>query len=199
MKRSRGRGRRQQNPVNRSYDSNGPEVRVRGTASQVYEKYQTLARDAMSAGDRVMAENYQQHAEHYFRILQSFQQQQVKSDDAAQSENGVSENGAADEALDDDNGMTNGNGNGDADADAKLGGEPLVLVRGNDDAGNDDADNDGEEGDKKPSNSRRRGPLGKKRGTKAGNGNDAAPATAGEEPAETAADDGAESETATAE
>ncbi|MBL6761881.1 MAG: DUF4167 domain-containing protein, partial [PS1 clade bacterium] len=108
MKRSRGRGRRQQNPVNRSYDSNGPEVRVRGTASQVYEKYQTLARDAMSAGDRVMAENYQQHAEHYFRILQSFQQQQVKSDDAAQSENGVSENGAADEALVDDNGMTNG-------------------------------------------------------------------------------------------
>ncbi len=195
MKRSRGRGRRQQNPVNRSYDSNGPEVRVRGTASQVYEKYQTLARDAMSAGDRVMAENYQQHAEHYFRILQSFQQQQVKSDDAAQSENGVSENGAADEALVDDNGMTNGNG----DADAELGGEPLVLVRGNDDAGNDDADNDGEEGDKKPSNSRRRGPLGKKRGTKAGNGNDAAPATAGEVPAETAADDGAESETATAE
>ena len=71
MKRSRGRGRRQQNPVNRSYDSNGPDVRVRGTASQVYEKYQALARDAMSAGDRVMAENYQQHAEHYFRILQS--------------------------------------------------------------------------------------------------------------------------------
>ena len=58
MKRSRGRGRRQQNPVNRSYDSNGPDVRVRGTASQVYDKYQALARDAMSAGDRVMAENY---------------------------------------------------------------------------------------------------------------------------------------------
>jgi hypothetical protein len=71
MKRSRGRGRRQQNSVNRSYDSNGPDVRVRGNASQVYEKYQTLARDAMSSGDRVMAENYQQHAEHYYRILMS--------------------------------------------------------------------------------------------------------------------------------
>jgi len=69
MKRSRGRGRRQQNSVNRSYDSNGPDVRVRGTASQVYEKYQTLARDALLTGDRVNAENLQQHAEHYFRIM----------------------------------------------------------------------------------------------------------------------------------
>ena len=69
MKRSRGRGRRQQNSVNRSYDSNGPDVRVRGTASQVYDKYQALARDAMSAGDRVMSENYLQHAEHYYRIV----------------------------------------------------------------------------------------------------------------------------------
>ena len=71
MKRSRGRGRRPQNAGNRSYDSNGPDVRVRGTAFQLHEKYMTLARDAMSSGDRVVAENYQQHAEHYFRILQT--------------------------------------------------------------------------------------------------------------------------------
>jgi hypothetical protein len=44
-------------------------VKIRGTASHVYEKYLQLARDAGSAGDRVMAENYLQHAEHYFRIL----------------------------------------------------------------------------------------------------------------------------------
>ena len=63
MKRSRGRGRRQQNPLNRSYDSNGPEVRVRGTASQVYEKYQSLARDAMASGDRVMAVDGDAHVQ----------------------------------------------------------------------------------------------------------------------------------------
>ena len=107
MKRSRGRGRRQQNPVNRSYDSNGPNVRVRGTASQVFEKYQALARDAMSAGDRVMAENYQQHAEHYFRILQSFQPQPSDNE----NENADAANGAAEDAQ---SGDTNGAANGDA-------------------------------------------------------------------------------------
>jgi hypothetical protein len=45
-------------------------MRVRGNAWQVYEKYQALARDAQSAGDRVAAENYLQHAEHYFRIIE---------------------------------------------------------------------------------------------------------------------------------
>ena len=89
MKRSRGRGRRQQNPVNRSYDSNGPDVRVRGTASQVYEKYQTLARDAMSAGDRVMSENYLQHAEHYYRIVLSHQPPQTEQAPNTDSEEDV--------------------------------------------------------------------------------------------------------------
>ena len=69
MKRSRGRGRRPQNNHNRAFDSTGPDVKIRGTAAHVYEKYLQLARDAGSAGDRVMAENYLQHAEHYFRIL----------------------------------------------------------------------------------------------------------------------------------
>ncbi len=69
MKRSRGRGRRPQNSHSRAFDSTGPDVKIRGTAAHVYEKYLQLARDAGSAGDRVMAENYLQHAEHYFRIL----------------------------------------------------------------------------------------------------------------------------------
>ena len=69
MKRSRGRGRRPQNNHSRSFDSAGPDVKIRGTATHVYEKYLQLARDAGSAGDRVMAENYLQHAEHYYRIL----------------------------------------------------------------------------------------------------------------------------------
>jgi hypothetical protein len=73
VKRSRGRGRRPQNSHhhthNRAFDSTGPDVKIRGTAAHVYEKYLQLARDAGSAGDRVMQENYLQHAEHYYRIL----------------------------------------------------------------------------------------------------------------------------------
>ena len=59
------------NPLTRNYESNGPDVKIRGSAQQIAEKYTTLARDAMSAGDRVIAENYLQHAEHYNRIIAS--------------------------------------------------------------------------------------------------------------------------------
>ena len=57
---------------NQTFDSNGPEVRIRGNANQVHEKYLNLARDAAATGDRVLAESYFQHAEHYFRILSAF-------------------------------------------------------------------------------------------------------------------------------
>ena len=68
-KRNRGRGgRRIFNPRTQVFDSNGPSVRIRGNALQIYEKYQQLARDSSVAGDRVAAENLMQHAEHYFRI-----------------------------------------------------------------------------------------------------------------------------------
>ena len=52
-----------------AFDSNGPSVRIRGTASQIHEKYLTMARDASSSGDRVLAESYYQHAEHYYRLV----------------------------------------------------------------------------------------------------------------------------------
>ena len=70
-RRSRCRGNRKQHvpSKNETFDSNGPEVRVRGNAHQVLEKYLALARDAQAAGDRIAAENYFQHAEHYFRII----------------------------------------------------------------------------------------------------------------------------------
>lgn len=54
---------------NRTIESNGPNVKVRGSASQLFEKYQALARDANASGDRISAENYFQHAEHYYRVL----------------------------------------------------------------------------------------------------------------------------------
>jgi len=72
--------RNQQNgiPLNRNhvFDSSGPEMRVRGTAQQLYEKYQQLARDSFSNGDRVTGEAYYQHAEHYFRIISAINQAQ---------------------------------------------------------------------------------------------------------------------------
>jgi hypothetical protein len=71
QKRMRGRGghRKSQNPLTRVYESNGPDVKIRGTANHIAEKYLQLARDAQSSGDPVGAENYFQHAEHYFRLI----------------------------------------------------------------------------------------------------------------------------------
>ena len=85
-KRGRGRGgsnngggnnfnRKGGNPLTRTYDSSGPDVKIRGTAQHIAEKYAALARDAQSAGDRVIAENYLQHAEHYNRIIAAAQAQ----------------------------------------------------------------------------------------------------------------------------
>ncbi|MCB1487773.1 MAG: DUF4167 domain-containing protein, partial [Bauldia sp.] len=68
-KRMRGRGRKGPNPLTRSYESNGPDVKVRGTPLHIAERYTQLARDAQAAGDRVQGENLLQHAEHYYRIV----------------------------------------------------------------------------------------------------------------------------------
>ena len=66
------------NPLNRVYDSTGPEGKVRGTPQQIIDKYETLSQDASTAGDHVAAENYLQHAEHYARILSSVRRMQEK-------------------------------------------------------------------------------------------------------------------------
>ena len=80
--RSGGGNRRSNQPTrNTVFDSNGPDVRVRGSASQVHEKYMTLARDAQAAGQHIKAEGYLQHAEHYLRILN-----QVKAEKEAAAE-----------------------------------------------------------------------------------------------------------------
>src|ERR671918_1490664 len=76
-RRMRGRNRNNKgpNPLTRSYESNGPDVKIRGTAQHIAEKYSQLARDAQASGDPVAAENYFQHAEHYFRIIAAAQEQ----------------------------------------------------------------------------------------------------------------------------
>src|SRR5688500_20085600 len=78
-KRMRGRNNnnrgKSSNPLTRVYESNGPDVKIRGTASHVGEKYIQLARDSLASGDPVGAENYYQHAEHYFRLIAAAQEQ----------------------------------------------------------------------------------------------------------------------------
>ncbi|MHA6729450.1 DUF4167 domain-containing protein [Devosia sp. A369] len=90
--RSRNGGRKHVNPLSRNFESNGPDVKVRGNAAHVAEKYLQLARDAQSSGDSVMAENYLQHAEHYFRIVSS----------AQQAQSGIRPEGQDDADFDDD-------------------------------------------------------------------------------------------------
>ena len=65
----RGNGRRPNGGRNSNFESSGPQGKIRGTAYQVIEKYQALGRDALTFGDRVAAENYFQHAEHYYRVM----------------------------------------------------------------------------------------------------------------------------------
>ncbi len=82
-------------PLNRNhvFDSNGPDLRIRGTAQQLFEKYLQLGRDATGGGDRVMAESYFQHAEHYFRILNAMNQAAQQQNQFA-SQNGQISHGA---------------------------------------------------------------------------------------------------------
>jgi hypothetical protein len=85
----RGRGRNNgqhrkgghQNPLTRSFESTGPDTKIRGTPAHIAEKYMALARDALSSGDPVLAENYLQHAEHYNRIIMAYREQAQQNGD----------------------------------------------------------------------------------------------------------------------
>src|ERR1700757_3671411 len=101
-KRMRGRNnnRKGPNPLSRTFESNGPDVKIRGTAHHVAEKYLQLARDAQSSGDPVMAENYLQHAEHYFRLIAAAQAAQLQAQQGYVRAAGESE--IEDEEDDDD-------------------------------------------------------------------------------------------------
>ena len=70
---------RDPNPLTRSYDSRGPDVRIRGSALHVAERYLQLARDANTASNPVAAENYLQHAEHYFRLIATAQAEHLQA------------------------------------------------------------------------------------------------------------------------
>ena len=89
--------RREANPLTRSYDSRGPDVRIRGTALHVAERYPQLGRDANTASNPVAAENYLQHAEHYFRLRAAAQAEQLEG----QTSDGRATEHSAPEDLDD--------------------------------------------------------------------------------------------------
>ena len=72
-----------QNPLTRSFESTGPDTKIRGTPAHIAEKYMVLARDAQSSGDPVLAENYLQHAEHYNRIIMAYREQAPQSGEFA--------------------------------------------------------------------------------------------------------------------
>jgi hypothetical protein len=95
------------NPLTRNYESNGPDVKIRGSAQQIAEKYATLARDAQSAGDRVMAENYLQHAEHYNRIIAAAQAQMPQPQMREGNRDDLDDDD--EERFDQDGGMPEGN------------------------------------------------------------------------------------------
>jgi len=76
---SRGKGQQKKNSKTRVYESNGPDAKIRGTAYQITEKYELLAKDAETSGNHVLAENYRQHGEHYQRIINMFEEEEAKT------------------------------------------------------------------------------------------------------------------------
>ncbi len=104
--RARGGNRNQGPNKNKVFDSSGPEVRIRGTAFQIAEKYETLAKDATASGDIILAESYLQHAEHYQRIISSYnaeaaEQSYRQQQNAPAPQQNVDENAGNQKALED--------------------------------------------------------------------------------------------------
>ncbi len=113
--------RRGPNPLSRNYESSGPDVKIRGNAQQIADKYISLARDAQGAGDRVMSENYLQHAEHYLRIILAAAGQMSQS--VRRDENRGDEN----ENRDENNGQECGEINLDGEKKDTVEGDTDVL------------------------------------------------------------------------
>ncbi|MEA2907086.1 MAG: hypothetical protein QOI12_4473 [Alphaproteobacteria bacterium] len=129
-KRMRGRNQHQQhqhhsgqrknhNPMSRVYESNGPDVKIRGNPSLIAEKYMQLARDAQTSGDPISAENYYQHAEHYYRLIAAAAEQFRQNNPHLPRPENELPAGARDDVFEDDGSdgqqpMMGGGGGGDA-------------------------------------------------------------------------------------
>src|SRR5215813_5203268 len=102
-KRMRGRNnhRKSHNPIVRVFESNGPDVKIRGNPSHIAEKYMQLARDAQTSGDPIAAENYYQHAEHYYRVIAAAQEQFRQNNPHLARPENETPAGARDDGFDD--------------------------------------------------------------------------------------------------
>lgn len=152
-RRMRGRGNRKgPNPLTRSYESNGPDVKIRGSAQQIADKYSTLARDAQASGDHVMAENYLQHAEHYNRIIAAAQSQQQAMRESREEQEDNSDSQEQNNASE-----TNAKRPAEQRADDGSGPQPVINGTPAEVALEEQtmADGDGAEGEKKQSKPRR--------------------------------------------
>jgi hypothetical protein len=169
-KRGRGRGRRgngnnnHHNHVpnrNTSYESNGPDVKLRGNAQQLHEKYMGLAHDAASAGERISAEAYTQFADHYFRLHQAavgFAETKRQQDQAAaavaasdQAFDEAASGAASDETSSDTDDAADTDDTADAKADAKPArGRGRGRSNGKSAASSDDTGNDAGDDTAKP-------------------------------------------------
>ena len=96
------------NVVNRVFDSSGPEGKVRGTPQQIIDKYNLMARDAQLSNDRVAAENFQQHAEHYLRMLAEAQREQAERQAQQQERRGAHQGAARAEEKGDETTASDG-------------------------------------------------------------------------------------------
>ena len=143
-RRSRGRGnsgRGNRPQRNNNFDSSGPDTKVRGTAQQVVDKYQALAREAATAGDPVKAENYYQHAEHYYRVLSASGGSDNRQDQQQRDNNRTNQNNKTGHVA--ANGAQNNGMNGHdktvsktavADAKSKSDAEVIEIVNGSTEA-----------------------------------------------------------------
>jgi hypothetical protein len=131
QKRMRGRNRnnnnRGHNPLTRVYESNGPDVKIRGTAHHIAEKYIQLARDSQSSGDPVSSEGYLQHAEHYFRLIAAAQAQFAQQNPNQPQQ--VYQRPDMDGDVEDGEGGEVAAGGGDPNAQPYAGGQPVQPVQ----------------------------------------------------------------------
>ena len=119
------KGHNHHNPLMRTYQSNGPDQKIHGTPAQIAEKYMSLARDALSSGDPVLAENYLQHAEHYNRIILTYREQQM------QQGGDMNGGGMGRTRPFQGEGFDAGEDSGDDEGDDMQPGEASMIVRGN--------------------------------------------------------------------
>lgn len=160
MKRQRGRSRRSSggnNNPNRHFESNGPDVKIRGSAQQVLDKYLQYARDAQTAGDRVNSEAYFQHAEHYQRLISAMQVNQKprrdrdsdKDDADSDDENDRAETSDKPEAKSDDSERDDKPARRPRRKAESTDGDPLKVIDG-DTSHAGEAEGDDTEADDKP-------------------------------------------------